>query len=91
MMETPTLLAITVRLYARYREVAGVDHLNLGVPDGARVADLWPLLVAACPTLVALDDLVAYSGFAVNDGWARPTTPLHAGDDVVLIPPVSGG
>jgi molybdopterin converting factor small subunit len=84
-------LQITAHLFARYREVAGHEQWTLAVPPGTTIDTLWPHLAEALPGLAAVEGLVAYSGWAVNGRWARPGTALHDGDEVALLPPVSGG
>src|ERR671936_896797 len=76
-------MIVRVRLFAMLRERAGRDELELELPDGARVAD----------ALAAVDDLAAGLPLvlAVNREYAPPEAPLHAGDELALIPPVSGG
>ncbi len=74
---------VSVRLFAMLRERAGRDVVELELPEGARVAD----------ALAALDDVT--SGIpcvmAVNRDYAAEQTLLAAGDELALIPPVSGG
>jgi molybdopterin synthase catalytic subunit len=76
-------MKVTVRLFAQLRERAGRRELELDLPDGARVAD----------ALAALDDLAAGLPvvLAVNREYAGEADELHAGDELALIPPVSGG
>ncbi len=76
-------MLIRVRLFAALRERAGSDELELELPDGALVAD-------------ALERMGSLTGdlrtvMAVNREYARADTALHAGDELALIPPVSGG
>ena len=82
---------ITARFFALYREAAGRDRLTVAVPDDTTVDHLWPHLAAAVPGLAAAQQLTAYSGFAVNGRWVKPGHPLQDGDEVALLPPVSGG
>jgi molybdopterin synthase catalytic subunit len=65
------------------RQRAGRDELELELPDGARVAD----------ALAAVDHLAGGLPLvlAVNREYAAPDAPLRAGDELALIPPVSGG
>ena len=72
-----------MRLFASLRERAGTDALELQLPDGAQVAD-------ALDRLAAVTDGVPVV-MAVNHEYADCTVTLHEGDEVALIPPVSGG
>ncbi|MGH2907993.1 MAG: molybdenum cofactor biosynthesis protein [Solirubrobacteraceae bacterium] len=76
-------MRVTVRLFAGLRERAGAGEVTVELPDGARVAD----------ALRAVGEITA--GFpvvmAVNREYADEARPLHAGDELALIPPVSGG
>ena len=76
-------MKITVRLFAILRQRAGRDTLELDLPDGARVAD----------ALAEVDDLAGGLRLvmAVNREYAAADHPLAAGDELALIPPVSGG
>ena len=72
-----------MRLFAGLRERAGRGELELDLPEGARVSDA----LAAVGDLAAGVPLV----MAVNREYAAPEHPLAAGDELALIPPVSGG
>jgi molybdopterin synthase catalytic subunit len=76
-------MRVTVRLFAILRQRAGRDTLELDLPDGARVSD----------ALAAVDDLAGGLRLvmAVNREYAAADHPLAAGDELALIPPVSGG
>jgi len=74
---------VTTRLFAALREQAGTRSRELELPDGARVADVWPAL--------ALGDEPTGLVYAVNRAYAERSTPLADGDEVAVIPPVSGG
>ena len=82
------ILKVTVRLFALYRERAGRDQMSLDLAPGATVADLLAevrrLLPGLAPPTV---NIVA----AVNTDYATLDMVLSDGDDVALIPPVSGG
>jgi MoaE-MoaD fusion protein len=74
-------MRITVRLFAGLRERAGTGKLEL---DGvATVADVWPAL--------GLGDEPAGLLYAVNRAYVERTQDLRDGDEVAVIPPVSGG
>ena len=79
---------VRVRLFAMQRELAGTREVPLELVDGATVADAWDGLVAAYPVLAPGRDAVR---FARNGAYADPDTPLADGDEVAMIPPVSGG
>ena len=76
-------MKVTVRLFAILRERAGSDRLELELPEGARVAD----------ALAEVDDLAGGLTLvmAVNREYAAADHPLAPGDELALIPPVSGG
>jgi molybdopterin synthase catalytic subunit/molybdopterin converting factor small subunit len=76
-------MLITVRLFAMLRERAGTGQLELELPDGACVAD----------ALAAVGDLAGGLPLvlAINRRYADRDAPLSAGDELALIPPVSGG
>ena len=76
-------MRVTVRLFAMLRERAGSDRVELELPDGARVADA----LAAVEHLAGGLSLV----MAVNREYAAEDQRLEAGDELALIPPVSGG
>src|SRR5215210_2390466 len=76
---------VTVRLFAMLRERAGVPELTLELPDGACVRD-----ALASDPLAALADGIPLV-MAVNREYADAEHVLDPGDELALIPPVSGG
>jgi molybdopterin converting factor subunit 1 len=76
-------MRVTVRLFAGLRDRAGAGELSLELPDGARVAD-------ALARLTTLTEGVPVV-MAVNREYAEESRTLAAGDELALIPPVSGG
>lgn len=81
-------MLVNVRLFASLREAAGRGALELDLPDAATPEDAWRALVALHPALGARRaSLVA----AVNRSYAPFDAPLAPGDELVFIPPVSGG
>lgn len=79
-----------VRLFAILRERAGADAVEVMLPAGATVGDVLGATAAQHPALApALDSLSVV--MAVNRAYAEPETVLGEGDELALIPPVSGG
>jgi molybdopterin synthase catalytic subunit len=74
---------VTVRLFALLRERAGARELRLELPEGARVGDA---LRALGPLAEGLPLVMA-----VNREYAAEDQTLDPGDELALIPPVSGG
>lgn len=79
---------VTVRLFARLRELAGASELGREVPDGSTAADVWNGLTREFPPLA---DYTKAISVAVNEDYARLTTSVRDGDDIAFLPPVSGG
>jgi MoaE-MoaD fusion protein len=76
-------MRITVRLFAALRERAGWSEREVEIPDGAAVGDVWQSL--------ALGDEPPGLAYARNREYAARDDALAAGDEVAVIPPVSGG
>jgi molybdopterin synthase catalytic subunit/molybdopterin converting factor small subunit len=76
----PAIATVRVRLFAGLRERAGWSQRDV---DAATVADIWPAL--------GLGDEPGGLLYAVNKEYAAPDRPLAEGDEVAVIPPVSGG
>lgn len=81
-------MRVRVRLFAIQRELAGAREVELELPAGASIEDAWSALVALHP---ALAPGRAYVRFARNADYADAGTPLADGDELAIIPPVSGG
>lgn len=81
-------MQVHIRLFAMQRELAGTRAVDVDLPAGAVVADAWDALVARFPVLGPGGSSVR---FARNGAYAEAATPLDDGDEVAMIPPVSGG
>jgi MoaE-MoaD fusion protein len=80
-------IAVRVRLFARLRELAGVETDALQVPPGSSLADVYDALRAKHQALPARDSVRA----ALNQEFAGWEHRVAEGDEVAFIPPVSGG
>ena len=80
-------MKISVRFFALYRERAGTSQTEVELPDGATPEELLIRLRSEYTSLPLSDSVL----IAVNSEYASPESPLHDGDEVAFIPPVSGG
>jgi len=79
---------ISVRLFARAKELAGTDHCQLELPVDACVADLRAQMLSQFP---ALEPIAARLLVAVNSEYAQDHDSLNDHCEVAMFPPVSGG
>lgn len=81
-------MRVTVRLFARLRDIAGSGDLSRDAPAGATVGDIWRGLVAEFPEMARYESSMSS---AVNADYAKMAAALSDGDEVAFLPPVSGG
>jgi molybdopterin synthase catalytic subunit/molybdopterin converting factor small subunit len=81
-------IVVHVRLFAMQRELAGTRALDLTLPSGAIIEDAWTEVVRLHPTLAPGRPALR---FACNGAYTPADTVLGDGDEVAMIPPVSGG
>ncbi len=81
-------MRVTIRLFARLRDLVGAGELVREVAPGATVASVWAALTEEFPSLAAYSSSI--SG-AVNAEYATMASPVQEGDEVAFLPPVSGG
>ena len=81
-------MRVVVKLFALMREKAGTDTVQLDVPSPATVAQAAAALQQHYPVLAPYLSNVRFS---LHMDFVEADTPLSAGDEVALIPPVSGG
>lgn len=81
-------MTITLKLFAVYQEALGVEEMALSLPVGTTVEEVCDRLIADHPELTKWKELTR---FGINLQFVAPNTPLAEGDELVLIPPVSGG
>jgi MoaE-MoaD fusion protein len=78
---------VRVRLFASAREAAGVGHLMLDLPEGQAVRDALAAITALHPPVGGIEQMV----IARNREYVGLDESLADGDELALIPPVSGG
>jgi molybdopterin synthase catalytic subunit len=81
-------MRITIKLFAVLRDRAGVSDWAIELPAGATAGTAAEAVRARFP---AIADLTAKAALAVNFEYATADVALKDGDEVALIPPVSGG
>ena len=79
---------IKVLFFGAAADRAGTRETGLDVQDGATLAEIWPLIVERHADLAPMRDTLA---FAVNGEYARKEDTVSSGDEVAVLPPVSGG
>lgn len=82
------MISVSVLFLGPSKDFAKTESASYELPDGATVSDLRGVLVEHVPGLIGA---MATIRFAVNEEFARDETVLSSGDEVALIPPVSGG
>jgi molybdopterin converting factor subunit 1 len=81
-------MRVTVRLFARLRDIAGAPELAREVAPGATIGSVWRQLVGDFPEFARYERSISS---AVNADYARMDRPLSDGDEIAFLPPVSGG
>ena len=81
-------MTIRVKLFAILRERAGSGDMELSLGEGSTVDDASAALAKNVP---ALEQYLPRAAYAVNQAYVDRRTILHDGDELALIPPVSGG
>ena len=81
-------MLVTIRLFARLREIAGASELRRELPEAATARAAWDALAAEFHSLGEYESSVSV---AVNEEYAGFSTTLQDGDEVAFLPPVSGG
>jgi molybdopterin converting factor subunit 1 len=81
-------MTVKVKLFAILRERAGAAEVIKEIKEGSTVADLWAVLQQDYPKLAVPGIRLLY---AVNQDYVQPDRVLKNADEVVFVPPVSGG
>jgi molybdopterin converting factor subunit 1 len=79
---------VEVLLFGAAADRAGTRKVRLEVEEGTTLAEVWPLLAERHPGLSSMRDTLA---FAVNGEYAKMDGRVEPGDEVAVLPPVSGG
>ncbi len=81
-------MRVTVKLFARLRDVAGTSEIVREVPAGTTVRSVWSELAAEFPEIASYERSISA---AINADYAKMDEVLADGDEVAFLPPVSGG
>jgi molybdopterin converting factor subunit 1 len=81
-------MRITVRLFARLKDIAGAPELTRDVPSGATIRTVWRMLVGEFPAMADYEQAISS---AVNANYSRLDQTIADGDEVAFLPPISGG
>ena len=81
-------ITITLKLFAVYQEAYKIPEVQLSISPGTTVSQLLEKVISQYPELEKWQDVTK---FGINLNFVPPETILQDGDEVVLIPPVSGG
>lgn len=81
-------MRVTVKLFARLRDIAGAPELARDIAPGSTIASVWRALAQEFPELAPYERSISS---AVNADYAKMDQVLRDGDEVAFLPPVSGG
>jgi sulfur-carrier protein len=81
-------MVIVVKLFAAYQDAYGLPELSLEVEQRITVREVGDRIRAPHP---ALHPLASITRYGINLNFVEPEAIVQEGDEVVLIPPVSGG
>ncbi|MGB2924580.1 MAG: MoaD/ThiS family protein [Limnothrix sp.] len=81
-------ISIKVKLFAIYQETYQAEELQWQLPTTATASDVIERVITEHPQLASWRDVTR---LGINMAFVEPKTQLRSGDEVVLIPPVSGG
>ena len=81
-------MRVTVRLFARLRDIAGSAEMRRDIPPGATIRTVWTTLAEEFPGMLPYERAMSS---ALNADYARMDAEVHDGDEIAFLPPVSGG
>ena len=80
--------AVKILLFGAAADAARTREVEIPATAGTTLEELWPVLAGRYPGLEPMRNNLA---FAVNGEYARPDVSVEPGDEVAVLPPVSGG
>lgn len=81
-------ISITVRLFASIKDVAKMSEISVELPRASVADDVLSYLITQYPEMQRYR---SYVRIAVNESYVDANFALHDGDEIAIIPPVSGG
>ncbi len=81
-------MRIKVLFFGLVRDVVGLREDSLDLPNGGRLGEVFEHYAARFPRLQEMSGSIV---LALNQQFSTPSAPLAEGDEVALLPPVSGG
>ncbi len=87
-LSSSTTVTVTVRVFARYAEVLGLEEVTLELGEPATVGDAMNLLRSSIPNGSQLPERPLV---AINREHVLAETSLQDGDELALLPPLAGG
>ncbi len=81
-------MKVRVRFFAMVREKVGQDELQLELPPHSTTTQFWKILLSRFPQLAPYQH---QSRLAINRTYVQGERTLTEGDEITIIPPVSGG
>ena len=81
-------MRVTVRLFARLRDITGAAELARDLAPGSTIGDVWRQLTGEFPELAGYERSISS---AINADYAKMDQVIGDGDEIAFLPPVSGG
>lgn len=81
-------LTISIRFFAKAKEVVGQDSISIDIPLGSSIDDLKIILAQKYSQL---QNMLPHLLFSLDDEYVTGETKLKMGDEIACFPPVSGG
>jgi molybdopterin converting factor subunit 1 len=79
---------VTVKFFGWAKDIAGCDERHFTATEPQRLEEVWREIAAAIPALAAY---TAEFAFAINYEYAGAAAIVRNGDEIAILPPVSGG